>query len=177
MTNDHDPVWPDLHLVRCVNMKLYTHVPSSGRRASTGSVDGQTTWTVGGTETERHHAAGPAPKSATHRHTAMQQLTCYPALDRQKQHADKQEKRDSIARRGRGRERERESTAPVVSRNPLGRSWKYDPTMTSYLHVRFLMCWCVPTLPPNEMVQTQWNRLKVMYQYLCVCVWEGMISR
>lgn len=96
-------------------MRLYTHVPSSGRRASTGSADGQTTWTVGGTETERHHAAGPAPKSATHRHSHA--TVTLPSggrqTDRQKQHADRQQRRENTA----GRDRERDKSTRTVQKH------------------------------------------------------------
>lgn len=113
-------LWPlitsqhNLTCVRSTNMRLYTHVPSSGRRASTGSADGWTTWMAGGTETERRHAAGPAPKSATHRHTAMRQLPCDPVFRHtQKQCAHKQENAWLLGQRER---------PPVQSKNPLGQS-------------------------------------------------------
>lgn len=52
------------------SVKWYTHVPFSWLRVSTSSADVQTTWTEGETETERRHAAGPAPESAnTHTQT------------------------------------------------------------------------------------------------------------
>lgn len=146
--------WPDLHLISSNNMRIYTHVPSSVRRASTGSADGWTTWTVGGTETERRHAAGPAPKSAKHRHTAMQQLPCDPALDGDR---SRKSKRKDKAWLGWGEEREKErGRAPVQSRNPPGQSKKIRHNMKEYkvimrgnfqwegtLHVFFMSAsWC-----------------------------------
>lgn len=150
--------WPGLHLISSNNMRKYTHVPSSARRASTGSADGWTTWTVGGKETERRHAAGPAPKSAKHRHTAMQQLPC--VGHRQKQ--EKQEKRQSMTGVGAGekereREREREHQySPEIHWDKVKnmtqheriqcdneRKFSMRENTSRLLYVSFLMCWCL----------------------------------
>lgn len=135
-------------------MKLYTHVPSSGRRASTGSADGQTTWTVGGTEIGRHHAAGPAPKSATHRHTAMQQLTRHPALDTDRSNMQ-------ISRRKKKawgeRESKREKSTNTVQKCTGTQLKIWQQWQMSCLHVCFLMFWCVPIVPGTS--SWAWFRL------------------